>query len=74
MEASIAHMARWPLAGVVVTLMAVLAHWGQNQLRLGIESAWPTLVSVAALAALITGAFLLLCGSWARAAASIVPG
>ena len=56
-----------PLAGVAVTLMALLALWKDNLRQLPVEGALPTLASGAALAAATVVLFRPLAGSWARA-------
>ena len=47
--------------------MAILAHWIRNPLRLGGESAWPTLAAVGGIAAVVTIIFRWTCRDWVRA-------
>lgn len=67
MNAVLSRLARWPIGGVAIALMAILAHWDHNALRLGFESAWPTLTIAAGLALATTVLLRLCCGSWTRA-------
>lgn len=60
-------MARYPIAGIAVALIAAIAFWGGNQLRLGFESVWPTMVGVVAIAAIVTAILRIICGDWQRA-------
>ena len=60
-------IARYPIAGLCVTLIALSAFWSNNQLRLGFESVWPTMVVAVAITAVVTGLFRMISVDWARA-------
>lgn len=60
-------LGRFPIAGTLVTLIAVMGYWSGNQLRLGFESVWPTALVAVLGALVITGLLRLLCGNWRRA-------
>ena len=62
-----ARVAQCPIAGIFVTLIAIIAFWSGNQLRLGFESVWPTMASAVAIAAIVTMMFRTICGDWMRA-------
>ena len=62
-----ARMARYPVAGIFITLIAIIALWSGNQFRLGFEGVWPTLTSAVIVAAIVTALFRIICGDWARA-------
>lgn len=59
--------ARYPVAGIAVTLIALIAFWSGNQLRLGFESVWPTIIGAVVVAGAVTALLRLFCGDWARA-------
>lgn len=67
MAALTASAGRYPVAGICITLIAIMAFWNGNQLRLGFESVWPTMASAMAIAAVVTLLFRAICGDWARA-------
>jgi hypothetical protein len=67
MESLDLRAARWPVAGVAVTLLVVLATWQENQLRLPYENALPTIAAAALIAAVATAVFRFGTGSWTRA-------
>ncbi|SEH19723.1 Sulfatase [Sphingopyxis sp. YR583] len=67
MSSLTARVAKYPVAGILVTLIAVIAFWNGNQLRLGFESVWPTMASAIAVAAIVTTLFRAICGDWMRA-------
>ena len=56
-----------PIAGICVTLMALLAMWRENFNRLPIESVWPTLAGAVAIAFTIVVILRMTTGSWTRA-------
>jgi hypothetical protein len=56
-----------PIAGVTVTLMALIAMWEDNLRQLPVEGAIPTLAAAAAIAGVTVVAFRPLAGSWMRA-------
>ena len=60
-------LARSPIAGMLVTLIAMMGYWSGNRLRLGFESVWPTALVTVLGALLVTGLLRLLCGNWRRA-------
>ncbi|HVF37333.1 MAG TPA: sulfatase-like hydrolase/transferase [Sphingomicrobium sp.] len=60
-------LGRLPLAGTLITLMAMLALWRDNYNRLPIESAWPTIAALAVIALSATALLRPLTGDWARA-------
>jgi hypothetical protein len=66
MRGLLARIGWWPVAGVVISVTFVLSLWSRNLLRLGTESALPTLIGAAALAGLLTFAFALASRSWVR--------
>jgi Sulfatase. len=67
MERLTAWAARYPLAGIFVTLIALIGLWDGNQLRLGFESVWPTAIAAVALAAAVTALARVASGDWMRA-------
>jgi hypothetical protein len=66
-EQLIGRLGRLPIAGICVTLMALLAMWRQNLNRLPIESVWPTVAGAVAIAVIIVVIFRMFGSSWARA-------
>ena len=60
-------VARLPIAGPLIALVALLAIWRDNMMRLPIESVWPTAAIVVTLAGLVVVPLRALMGSWARA-------
>lgn len=60
-------LARSPIAGMLVTLIAMMGYWSGNRLRLGFENVWPTALVTVFGALLVTGLLRLLCGNWLRA-------
>ncbi|MCY7338714.1 MAG: hypothetical protein LH465_01970 [Sphingomonas bacterium] len=67
MKPSLERVGRVPLAGVVVTLVALLAMWRDNMNRLPFESVWPTVTVALALAAMVVVVLRPITGNWARA-------
>jgi hypothetical protein len=67
MGALTASVGRYPVAGICITLIAIMTFWSGNQLRLGFESVWPTMVGAIVIAAIVTAFFRAICGDWARA-------
>src|SRR6187402_403927 len=67
MKGAVRLLGRVPIAGMLVTLIAVMGYWSGNQLRLGFESVWPTALVTVLGALLVTGLLRLACGNWARA-------
>lgn len=66
MKEAVRVLARSPIAGVLITLVAMMGYWSGNQLRLGFESVWPTMLATLLGALLVTSLLRLLCGNWAR--------
>lgn len=59
--------AKLPIAGPLIALVALLAIWGDNIMKLPFESVWPTAAIVTALAGLVVALLRLVMGSWTRA-------
>lgn len=60
-------LGRFPIAGTLVTLIAMMGYWSGNRLRLGFESVWPTALVTVLGALLVTGLLRFVCGNWPRA-------
>ncbi|WP_331136382.1 hypothetical protein, partial [Sphingopyxis sp.] len=60
-------LARSPIAGMLITLIAMMGYWSGNRLRLGFESVWPTALATLIGTLLVTSLLRLICGNWARA-------
>ena len=58
---------RAPIAGMLVTLAAILAIWGDNMRRLPFEGVWPTLAAGFGIAGVVVVALRLVLRSWAAA-------
>lgn len=67
MKEAVRVLARSPIAGMLITLIAMMGYWSGNRLRLGFESVWPTVLATLLGALLVTSLLRLLCGTWARA-------
>lgn len=67
MSPTVARVARAPLAGILITLAAMLAMWRDNMNRLPIESVWPTLAAAMVIAACVVLVLRPITGSWVRA-------
>ena len=67
MSQGVKGLARLPLAGSAIALLATLTHWFPNMNRVPYESALPTIAAMVAISLLLLALFRPIAGGWIRA-------